>query len=160
MDVRYHTGHLSKVVMLRVLPGTDIIEGIQEVCQKLEIKTGSITCLIGSLQRASLLIAVPMENKIGAGYSKPRSFPGPLELISAQGMIGQQKEGDIFIHLHGLISDKGGDVHGGHLIKGENPVLITCEVMISKVEGARMVRTYDTEVDMEVLMPSGSGRNK
>ena len=69
-------------------------------------------------------------------------------------MIGQQKEGDIFIHLHGLISDKNGDVHGGHLIKGENPVLITCEVMISKVEGARMVRTYDTEVGMEVLMPS------
>jgi len=146
-------GHLSKVVMIRVLPGSDIIEGIEEVCHNLDIKSGAITCCIGSLRRASLLIAVPMNSKIGAGYSDPKVIKGPLELLSGQGSIGQEEGGEIFIHLHGVISNKEGNVYGGHLIKGKNPALITCEVMVSRVEGIHMIRAYDPEVDMKVFFP-------
>jgi len=139
--------------MIRVLPGSDVIEGIGEACQQLDIKSGSITCCIGSLQRASFLIAVPMNNKIGAGYSDPRVIKGPLELLSGQGTIGQEKDGEIFIHLHVVISDKEGNVYGGHLINGKNPVLITCEVMVSQIDGIHMIRDYDPEVDMKVFFP-------
>lgn len=141
--------------MIRILPGSDIIEGIQEVCQELGIIDGAITCCIGSLQKASFMIVVPLENKIGAGYSDPNTIDGPLEFLSGQGIIGQEEGGDVFIHLHGLVSDKNGNIHGGHLIKGENPVLITCEVMVSHVEGVRINRTYDPEVEMEVFFPAG-----
>ena len=157
MRITFSEGHLSRVVMIRVLPGSDIIEGIEDVCKRLDIKTGAITCCIGSLQRASLLIAVPLENKIGAGYSNPMDFDGPLEFLAGQGTIGQEEEGDLFIHMHGVLSDKDGNVHGGHLIKGKNPVLVTCEIMISHVDDVRMIRTYDPEVDMKVLAPSENG---
>ena len=146
-------GHLSKIIMIRVLPGSDIIEGIEEVCHNLDIKSGAITCCIGSLQRASLLIAVPMNSKIGAGYSDPKVIKGPLELLSGQGSIGQEEEGEIFIHMHGVVSDKNGNVQGGHFIRGENPVLITCEMALIKVEGIHMIRTYDPEVNMKVFFP-------
>ena len=124
------------------------------MCKRLDIKTGAITSCIGSLQRASLLIAVPLENKIGAGYGNPMDFDGPLEFLAGQGTIGQEEEGDLFIHMHGVLSDKDGNVHGGHLIKGKNPVLLTCEIMISHVEDVRMIRTYDPEIEMKVLAPS------
>jgi len=155
MSVKYAAGNLSKVVMLRILPGSDIIEGIEDTCRDLQINSGAITCCIGSLQRASFLIAVPLNNKIGAGYSEPKTVDGPLEFLSAQGMIGEEEDGGIFVHLHGVLSDRDGEVCGGHLIKGENPVLITCEIMISAVEGVRMKRRYDPETEMKLLTPSG-----
>ena len=108
MRITFSEGHISRVVMIRVLPGSDIIEGIEDVCKRLDIKAGAITCCIGSLQRASLLIAVPLENKIGAGYSNPIDFDGPLEFLAGQGTIGQEEEGDLFIHMHGVLSDKDG----------------------------------------------------
>ncbi len=155
MGVKYSAGNLSKVVMLRVLPGSDIIEGIEEVCRDLQINSGAITCCIGSLQKASFFIAVPLDNKIGVGYSEPKTVDGPLEFLAGQGMIGEEEDGGLFVHLHGLLSDKDGNVHGGHLIKKGNPVLTTCEIMISQVAGVRMMRTHDPQLDMKVLMPSG-----
>lgn len=154
MGTIFSEGKLNKVVMIRVLPGSDIIEGIEEACQDLDIESGAISSCIGSLQKASFMIAVPLKNKVGSGYGDPISLDGPLELLCAQGLIGQEQNRDLFIHMHGLLSDKHGNVHGGHLIKGENPVLITCEIMISQVEGVETLRTYDPEVDMEVLIPS------
>jgi len=153
MEITYSEGHLSKVIMIRIHPGFDVIEGIEEVCKNLDIKCGAITCCIGSLKKASLLIAVPMNNKIGAGYSDPKVLEGPLEFLSGQGTIGQEVGGDIFIHLHCVISDKNGNVQGGHFIRGENPVLITCEVVLIQVEGIHMIRAYDPEVDMKVFFP-------
>ena len=154
MRITFSGGHLGKVIMIRVLPGSDIIEGIEVACQRLDIKSAVITCCIGSLQRASLLIAVPLENKIGAGYGPPMDFDGPLEFLGGQGSIGQEEDESLFIHMHGMLSDKDGNVHGGHLIKGKNPVLITCEIMINEMKGIRMTRTYDPEIDMKVLTPS------
>lgn len=153
MGLTCSEGHLSKAVMVRIERGFDIIEGIENVCRQFDIKSGVITCCIGSLKTFSYCIVVPLENKFGAGYSDPKILDGPLEFLSGQGMIGKEESGEYFIHLHGLVSDKDGNVHGGHLIKGENPVLITCEIMISQITGVKMIRTYDPKVDMKVLMP-------
>ena len=153
MGVNFSQGNLSRVIMIRISPGSDIIEGIEKVCRQFDIESGVITCCIGSLQKFSYLIAVPMETKTGTGYSDPNLLDGPLEFLCAQGMIGKEENGEIFTHLHGLVSDKDGKVHGGHLIKGENQVLITCEIMISQIQGIKMIRTYDPKVEMKVLMP-------
>jgi len=50
MDLSFEQGQLSKAVMIRLKPGCDLIEGIENVCQKLDIESGVITCCIGSLQ--------------------------------------------------------------------------------------------------------------
>jgi predicted DNA-binding protein with PD1-like motif len=143
----------SRAAIIRVLPGFDVIEGIEEACRKLGITSGAIISCIGSLQRASVMIAVPLNNKVGAGYSEPIKLEGPLELLSGQGTIGREEEGNISIHMHVVISDKEGHLHGGHLVKGQNPVLITCEVMLARIEGIRIVRGYDPEIDMQVFLP-------
>jgi len=150
----YSEGHCAQAIMIRVLPGSDVIESIEEVCTKQGITSGAIISCIGSLQRASFMVAVPLDNKIGAGYSEPRKLEGPLELLSGQGTIGRQQEREsIAVHLHGVVSDKEGHLHGGHFIRGHNPVLITCEVMLARMEGIRIVRVDDPEVNMQVFVP-------
>jgi predicted DNA-binding protein with PD1-like motif len=149
----YSEGNLSKAAMIRVIPGSDVIEGIEDACRKLGIKAGAIISCIGSLQRASVMIAVPLNNKVGAGYSEPITLEGPLELLSGQGTIGQEKEGEIIaVHLHGVVSDKEGHLHGGHMVKGHNPVLITCEIMIAEIEGIKILRGCDPKTDMQVFL--------
>ncbi|OGP62483.1 MAG: hypothetical protein A2V65_12340 [Deltaproteobacteria bacterium RBG_13_49_15] len=150
----YQQGSHSKPVMIRLHPGSDIIEGISGVCKNLKIRSGSITACIGSLQRASFFSVVPMKNKMGGGYSEPISMEGPLELISAQGSIGIDDNENLFIHVHGVFSDSRGNAHGGHLIKGECPVLITCEIMMHQLEGLRILHQYDPEVEMKLLIPA------
>jgi len=153
MGISFSEGHLSTVGMIRVVPGSDVIEGIEEACRKLDIKAGAVISCIGSLQGASVLVAVPLNNKIGAGYSEPIKLEGPLELLSGQGTIGQDEEGAITVHLHGVVSDREGGLHGGHFVRGENPVLITCEMLLARIEGIPIVRDYDPEVDMQVFLP-------
>lgn len=144
-------GSVSKVVMIQLNPGKDLIEGITEVCQAHKMKSGVITSCIGSLQRASFFTAIPLPNKMGAGYGDPVVMEGPLELVSAQGTIGLDVEANMLIHMHASLGDGKGNVYGGHLIKGKCPILITCEVMVAFLEGVRAVQKHDPETDMKLL---------
>lgn len=148
----YSEGNLSKAAMIRVIPGSDVIEGIEDACRKLRIKAGAIISCIGSLQRASVMIAIPLHNKVGAGYSEPITLEGPLELLSGQGTIGQDEQGEVAVHLHAVMSDKEGHLYGGHLVKGHNPVLITCEMLLAEIEGIKIQKGYDPETDMQVFL--------
>jgi hypothetical protein len=140
-------------VVARLHPGTDLIEGITALCRQHGIQSGSILTCIGSLRRAAFLVVKPMDNRLGGGYSEPISLPGPVELVSSQGTIGQNAEGALFIHLHGAVSDSAGLTRGGHLIAGACPVLITCEVLIGRHEGLEASHRHDEEVAMKVLVP-------
>ncbi len=155
MKATYQQGTVTKMVIIRVHPGADITEQIIEICRNLGITSGCITSCIGSFQRASFMVAVPMPNKIGAGYSDPIVMEGPIELVTAQGFIGTDDEGEYFVHLHGMLSDGKGNAFGGHLVKGACPILVTCEIMISVVEGLRLARKYNPEVELNILSPAG-----
>lgn len=150
-------GALLKLAMARLHPGTDLIAGIAEVCRHHNIQSGSILTCIGSLRRASFFVVTPMDNPLGGGYSEPICLPGPVELISSQGTIGRDEQGGLFIHLHGALSDHAGHTHGGHLIAGACPVLITCEVLIGIFDGLTAVHRHDAEVAMKVLVPTRAG---
>jgi len=151
MSISCQPGKLAKVVLARLRPGEDLIEGLTEACWAQGVKSGAITACIGSLQRASFFTVVPLVNKIGAGYGDPVEMEGPLELVSAQGTIGVDVEGNLLIHMHGALADSRGNLHGGHLIKGRCPVLITCEAMITLFEEVCAVQKYDPETDMNLL---------
>jgi len=155
MTIQFSTARIPRAVMIRVKPGNDLIQGIEEACEILGIRSGVITCAIGSLQKASFMYLVPFGTRMGAGYCDPITVQGPVEILSAQGTIGEEEDRSLFVHLHGSFSDKDGHVHGGHLVKGRNPVLFTSEIMICEWDGIRMLRLYDPEADMKVLMPLG-----
>ena len=50
MSTTVSEGHMGKVVMIRVLPGSDIIEGIEEACKRLDIKVVQLPVALVALR--------------------------------------------------------------------------------------------------------------
>jgi predicted DNA-binding protein with PD1-like motif len=130
----------------RLLPGTDLINGIEAMCQQHQVAGATIVSAIGSLTQAQLVYAVPDETgKIGIRYHDPVTVGGPLEILACQGMIGRSGSGELSVHLHGLVSDPTMRVIGGHFLAGGNPVLATAEILIQECSDVRMIREQDKE---------------
>jgi predicted DNA-binding protein with PD1-like motif len=154
MSTLHAEAEIRKAVFIRLSPGTDLITGIAGVCREHGIRAASIASCIASLRRASFFVVVPMNNRAGGGYSDPVHLEAPLEIVSAQGTVGEEENGEVFVHLHAALSDSQGMVHGGHLIQGTCPVLITSEIVLLPLYGVRLKRTYDPEVNMPILKPA------
>jgi predicted DNA-binding protein with PD1-like motif len=142
----------GRVIVGRILPGADLIKGIRKVCQDNQVTSGTIVAAIGSLVRAQFIYAVPDKNaKMGIKYSEPVRVDGPLEVLACQGTIGLTADGQLGIHLHGLMSDPDMKVYGGHFLEDGNPVLVTVELLIHENQDARTVREQDDETDFPVF---------
>lgn len=154
MTTLHAEAEIGKAVFIRLSPGTDLITGIAGVCREHGIRAASIASCIASLRRASFFVVVPVDDRIGGGYSDPVHLEAPLEIVSAQGTVGEEENGEVFVHLHAALSDSQGMVHGGHLIQGKCPVLITSEIVLLPLRGVHLKRTYDPEVNMPILKPA------
>ncbi len=136
----------GKSVIGRLLPGTDLIKGIEKICQENRIDRGTIITVIGSLVHAEIGYVIPDKNtRLGVKYVEPVRVEGPLELLSGQGMIGQANDGKLSIHLHGLMSGPDMKVFGGHFVENGNPTLATVEIMTQENPDIQMLREHDEE---------------
>ena len=65
MKPRYKAaqGRLGKVVAARLLPGTELIQGIERICEDNEVKYAVVGCAIGSLSKSTFLIAMPKKDE-------------------------------------------------------------------------------------------------
>jgi len=146
--VQYAAGKVGKSVAARLLPGTDLLTGIEEVCRQNGILYASIANCFGSFQRAGYLYLIPLpEAKVGAGYGDIHRVEGPVEFLNGTGVVCQ-REGQYEIHFHATMCDKEGNVFGGHMLKGENPVLTTVDLVINEIVDVQMLRNYDEETDL------------
>ncbi len=149
----YAAGTSGKTVVARLKPKTDLIGGLIEICNENGIRCGAIVCGLGTLDGAVVLTAAPTPGtKSGVGYSEPIIVKGMIEFICGQGII-MEKEGDLFIHFHGLFMDEGGKFYGGHFNPGGNPVLSTIDVVITEAAGVKAMRMLDKDLDLEVMFP-------
>jgi predicted DNA-binding protein with PD1-like motif len=154
-EVRYQSaeGEIGKVVAARLLPGTDLVEGIEKVCEDHGISYGLVNC-IGSLQKATFMYVVPIpEAKVGAGYTAPYELPGPIEFLGGLALVCETESGEKNTHLHGSFCDQLDHLYGGHLVKGGNPILVTMDLAIIELTGMKVLRRYDEETDLVNLAP-------
>ncbi|PLR79789.1 hypothetical protein CVD25_22800 [Bacillus canaveralius] len=146
-------GKSNRMVAARILPGTDLISGLIDVCQKHGIKAGGIASMIGSLKTAQYQAIQPDPNsKTGASFTERMTAEGPVELLSGQGLICQREDG-MFIHLHAVMVDKNQKVFGGHIERGYCSVLNTLEVIIVEGEEMLLRREYDEETGFIQTVP-------
>ena len=146
-------GSSGKVIAARLLPGTDLLEGIEEVCAEHGVDYALVNCF-GSFDSVGYMYLVPKpEAKVGAGYGAVLRQNGPVEFLSGTGVICV-KDGACDIHFHGTMCDKDGRVFGGHMVKGHNPTLTTVDVVITEVAGVKMLRRYDEETDLTQFFPT------
>ncbi|WP_339230275.1 PPC domain-containing DNA-binding protein [Oceanobacillus sp. FSL K6-2867] len=153
----YAKGKTGAILAARLLTGTDLLAGIEQLCGENNIQSAVISSCFGSFQQAGYLYLVPnSESKVGAGYGELQVRQGPVEFLQGTGVVCK-REGEYEIHFHGTMCDQAGNVFGGHLVKGENPV-ITVDLVLTAVEGMTFSREYDEETGGNQFYPLEHGR--
>ena len=154
LRTKYVCGRLGKTVAVRLLPGTDLMNGLKKACEENGIRGGAILTAIGSLRKVTFQILAPSEKaKMGAAYTEPQVTSGPIEILGLNGVILETESGEVALHLHGIFCDKDGKTFGGHLVPGENPILATLDAVIGEVSDARFMRRYDEETELNMFSP-------
>ncbi len=151
-DIEMAEGRISRVVPLRLKPGTDVLLGLTEACKRANINNGVILSAIGSLNGVCYCNPVELPTKAGYGYGETLHLTGPIELLSASGIICHDDEGNTNLHVHVSLSDRHGGGHGGHLVEGTK-VLLTVDVVIAEIEGMVMGRKFDSELEVPLFAP-------
>ncbi|WP_319402490.1 PPC domain-containing DNA-binding protein [uncultured Anaeromusa sp.] len=153
MRIQSVEGIAARTVVARLLPGTDVLPGIEECCRKHGIKQGVVSCSVGAFKQATFVIPVPQEGaKIGIVYGEPVVLTGPIEFLGGQGIICQSEEDKYLIHFHGSACDKDLRVWGGHFTNG-NIVLATLDLVIQEIGGVNMMRRFDEETGFVQFSP-------
>ena len=145
-------GRLGKVIAFRLQPGTDVLLGLTEACNRAGIKNGVIVSGIGSLDGVKYCNPVELPTKAGYGYGEVLHLTGPIELIGASGIVCHDDEGVTNLHVHVCLSDRYGTGHGGHLVEGTK-VLLTVDVVIAEIEGMIMGRKFNEELEVPLFAP-------
>lgn len=146
--------HKGRTIVARLLPGTDLVTGIEQVCAAHHVQYGYFGSVIGSLQRATFVIAVPdAAALLGFKYCEPIELAGPIELVGGQGVICRSEAGEIMVHLHAQGVTPTQQTFGGHFSAGGNPVLATVDLVIVEVDGAKLLRRFDPECGLAMLSP-------
>jgi len=156
MKPRYKAaqGRLGKVVAARLLPGTDLIQGIERICEDNGVKYAVVGCAIGSLSKSTFLIVMPKKDEPEKiAYSSPIEISGPIEFLGGQGIVCKDEKGETLTHFHASLTDKSGRVYGGHLVKGGNPTLVTIDLVIIEVKDVKFLRKYDEETGFVNFSP-------
>lgn len=153
-EVRASSAQVTvKKIVVRLMPGTDLLTGLIKVCNDNDIKAGCITAIHGSLSSARFVWALPAPGtKMNAKYGEPVDIEGPLEFISGSGMIGQFSDyKELVVHLHGVLSDPEQGFHGAHFVEGGNPVMSTMEVLIEGFDNVDILRAFDEETEFPLF---------
>ena len=145
-------GGLSRVLAIRLKPGTDVLLGLEEACKANGINNGVILSAIGSLKDPHFCDVVELPTKAGYGYGETLHLTGPIELTNASGIICHDDEGNTNLHVHMTVTDRHGNAHGGHLVEGTK-VLLTVDVIIGEISGVIMGRKFDNELEVPLFAP-------
>ena len=147
----------TRKIFARILPGSDLIPAIKEICRKHAVTAGAITVILGSLSQVCFVWPIPYgKNKAGLKYGPPKTLYGPIEVITGSGTIGRMKDtGELAVHLHTVFCDLTSKMWGGHMVEEGNPVAVTVEIAIEAYDGLSLSRALDDETDMPLFNLDG-----
>lgn len=112
----------------RLLPNTDLREGIQRYADEHDLQAAFVATAVGSVQSYALRFADRSEASTGAG---------PHEILALVGTVS--KHGS---HLHLTLGDGDGAVRGGHLMPG-SLVYTTAEIVLVESQAHVFTRAID-----------------
>jgi predicted DNA-binding protein with PD1-like motif len=147
-------GRTGRTLVLRLAPGTDLMNGLADECRKAGIKAAAIPVIIGGVNHATVEVAQPSKESPVGVKAKMIELTGPIAILGAQGMICELENGDIEPHIHITFVDSNGHVHGGHLEAGTAPVTTTADIIVQETEGVRFGRAMDPDVKTVLFLPS------
>jgi hypothetical protein len=150
----------GSTVFARLPPGSDLIRGIKDACEKNGIRSGVILCCIGSLEKAVFTYAkVFRDPAVAEGSNNRLESDGPVSLLACQGVVCEtEPEGVLSVHLHGSVMDNRGNVIGQDFADEGNIVFNTVDLVVMEL-GVRIVRAREAGLPGLITRPSVEGRS-
>lgn len=125
-----------KTYAVRLQPNQDLKIFLEAYTRENQIKAGIILTCVGSLNCATLRMA----------DEKVLTFNSKFEIVSLVGTFSHDG-----CHLHISLSDKNGNVIGGHLKEG-CIIYTTAEIVIGEIENLIFTRVMDGGTGFEELV--------
>jgi uncharacterized protein len=142
----------GQTIVGRLLPGADLMSGLEAVCDRYGIEYAAIVFAYGSLSSASFKILQLPEDGGDAVLAAHR-IDRRVEFLGGQGLVCRDPTGARATHLHGSVSDESGLVQGGHFNAGENPIYNNLDFLLEELQDVELIRTHDPQtntIEMEV----------
>lgn len=160
MSQRFHAvaAASGRRLVGRLLPGADLMGGLEAVCDEHGVEFASVVFAYGSLSSASFKV-LQRPNEDSAPTLMPFHVAERVEFMGGQGLICRDRAGKRATHLHGSVSDESGLVRGGHFNAGENPIYNNLDFLLEELHGVQLIRAHDPETDtveMEVRASDGA----
>ncbi len=128
-------------IVLRLEKGEEVIESIKKLCEKEDIRLGSISGL-GATNHVIVGLFKVSEKKY---YSN--TFEEDFEITNLTGNISRMN-GEVYLHIHGTFADIDGKCIGGHLNKAI--ISATSEIIINRING-EMGRQFSEEIGLNLI---------
>lgn len=159
-DDRFHAApaRAGRRIVGRLLPGADLIGGLEAACDRHEIRYAAVIFAYGSLSSASFKILQKPDEGSDA-VLVPYHLPRRVEFLGGQGLVCRDPDGARATHLHGSVSDERGVVRGGHFNPGENPIYNNLDFLLEELHDVELIRVHDAATDtieMEVRAAGGA----
>lgn len=148
-DIVTMAGRPGRLIAASLKPGDQLTDGIEQICREHDVETAVITSVIGTV--SELWLRNPRDNttlpirqehewaeEIDTVYLRRN-----MEILSIQGNV-TMNEGQLWAHCHGLFSEAGGQVRGGHVFRGT--IWSQGEVFLTELLDVRIDRERDLEV--------------
>jgi uncharacterized protein len=152
MAYKAASGMVENVYVLRLLPGTDLIEGIEEFAAKEGITHGVILSMLGTLKdgafrnpRIDTTLPIVREYE-GADQIDTYAFERPVEIVGGAGNLFPRGD-KIEAHIHLIVSQDGAKTMAGHLFRGS--IWTQGEIFIAKLAGvAHVLRRHEADTGL------------
>eukprot|EP01032_Pedospumella_encystans_P017528 gene17528-19969_t len=134
----------SRVHVLRLGPGEDLVESLWRYARVTKIKAASVVSVVGSLTDTNIRYANQEDGSQLHGHFEIVSVVGNID-FQATGNSNNEGSG----HIHMSVSDGQGVTVGGHVLSG-NVVYTTAEITMLEMSDGLFTRVLDNS-------PTGSG---
>ena len=149
MENEYMIGEPGRVIVANLVPGSQLTDLIVEICRKEGIHTAVINSFIGTVNELYLrnprdTTKLPITDE--AEFSKQVDttiLMRQMEILTVEGNV-TTFDGELFLNLHGLFSEAGGKVHGGHIFRAT--IWSQGELFIQEIKKVKVTRERDREV--------------
>lgn len=147
-DFVYRFGVPSRILVVRIKSGSDLLLSLKKLVEENEIRAGVIVSGVGLLGKAYIrnVKMFPEKFPISDKHRAIVSFDGPLEILSLSGNISLI-DGKPSIHVHATLSFYDGtgiDVVGGHVVEG-CIIFSFAEIIIMEIGNISMQKSFDME---------------
>jgi uncharacterized protein len=148
-DIETMAGRPGRLIAASIKPGSQLTESIEEICREHGVETAVIVSVIGTIEevylrnpREKTTLPIRQEHE-WADEIDTVQLNRKMEILSIQGNV-TMLDGKLWAHCHGLFSEAGGQVRGGHVFRAT--IWSQGEIFLQELVGARVDRKHDPVV--------------